>query len=80
MLPEELTKGALLFKLGKSYKECTNSEELNQYFKEERQSKCGFLNKVWNKMGNSCGNQIILSVPENRKYPYLFCGEQTKIN
>lgn len=54
-----LSSGALKYRLGLSYKECTSAAELNQWTTEERRSKCGFLHKHWNQMGNSAGQQLL---------------------
>lgn len=75
MHKDRLSGGALKYQLGMGYKECSSTEELNEWLKEERLSKCGYLNKHWNRMGNTAGSQLSVSLPENNKEAFVFVGE-----
>ncbi len=79
MHKDKLSAGALKYQMGMGYKECKSTEELNQWTREERLSKCGFLNKHWNQMGNTAGNQLRMKVPENAGSTIVFCGETVKM-
>ena len=76
MLEEQLTSGAIKFIMGKSYEECKNATELNDYFREERNTRCGFHNQSWSQMGNTAGRQLVQSVPENRQPDFVFFGNK----
>lgn len=78
MHKDELSNGALKYKMGLSYKECKNPKELNEWTTEERLSKCGYLDKHWNKTSNIRGNQLRLRVPENNEDVFVFVGEKVK--
>lgn len=78
MHQRELTSGALKYKMGKGYKECRNPEELNDWTREERLSKCGYLNMHWNQMGNTAGSQLRVECPANNNNTFVFVGEKVK--
>lgn len=76
MHKDELSAGALRYRLGHSYKECKTTQELNEWTIEERLSKCGFLDKHWNQSGNSAGRQLRINVPENNVFIDVFHAER----
>lgn len=54
--------GGDIFKAGKTYKECKNAKELNEFTKEERNSRVGFHYNSWCKMGRVCGSELKVSI------------------
>lgn len=76
MHKDKLSGGALKYQLGMGYKECSSTQELNEWLREERLSKCGYLNTHWNKMGNTSGNQLRIPMPENNDNTFVFVGEK----
>lgn len=72
------TIGCLNFTFGKSYKECKTAKQLNAYFREERNSRCGFHNKSWNCMGNVAGSQLKMKTKETNTDVPVFVGHVSK--
>lgn len=78
MHKNELTAGALKYRLGLPYKDCKTIDELNEWTQEERVSRCGFMYESWYDTKNAAGKQLVMNVPENNTAVPVFHAERVK--